>query len=145
MQNFKEQYASQGFQGQQQGSQIEENPRQRRSQSFEDQMLTFMGENKRLPNIHEQKFSKPAAFQENTNVFQANTNAYLKNLETQVGQLALAMQNQSKEAFLSGTKKNPKDYMVVTLRSAERWKAENKMSKKILKRLRKKKLEKRTS
>ena len=117
MQNFQEQYASQGFQGQQQGSQREENSGQRRSQSFEDQMLTFMGENKRLPNIHEQKFSKLAAFQANTNVFQANTNAYLKNLETQVGQLALAMQNQSKEAFLSGTKKNPKDCMVVTLRS----------------------------
>ena len=43
--------------------------------------------------------------------------ASLKNLETQVGQLALAMQNQSKDAFISDTKKNPKDYMVVTLRS----------------------------
>ena len=35
----------------------------------------------------------------------------------QVGQLALAMLNQSKDAFLSDTKKNPKDCMVVTLRS----------------------------
>ena len=50
-------------------------------------------------------------------MFHANTNAYLKNLETQVGQLALAMQNQSKDAFPSDTKKNPKDCMVVTLRS----------------------------
>ena len=50
-------------------------------------------------------------------MFQANTNASLKNLETQVGQLALAMQNQSKDAFPSDTKKNPKDCMVVTLRS----------------------------
>ena len=50
-------------------------------------------------------------------MFQANTNAFLQNLETQVEQLALAMQNQSKDAFLSETKKNPKDYMVVTLRS----------------------------
>ena len=47
-------------------------------------MLTFMGENKRLLNIHEQKFTELAAFQ-------ANTNASLKNLETQVGQLALTM------------------------------------------------------
>ena len=46
---------------------------------------------KRLLNIYEQKFAKIAAFQENTTVFQASTNAYMKNLETQVGQLALSM------------------------------------------------------
>ena len=34
-----------------------------------------------------------------------------------MGQLTLAMQNQSKDAFPSDTKKNPKDCMVVTLRS----------------------------
>ena len=79
-------------------------------------MLSFMGENKRLLNIHEQKFVELAAFQENTTVFQANTNASLKNLETQVGHLALAMQNQSKDAFPSDTKKNPKNCMAVTLR-----------------------------
>ena len=78
-------------------------------------MLTFMGENKRLLNIHEHKFSNLEAFQENTTVFQANTNSSLKNLETQVGQLALVMQNQSKDAFSSNTRKNPKDCMVVTL------------------------------
>ena len=50
-------------------------------------------------------------------MIQANTNVSLKNLETQVGQLTLAMQNQSKDAFPSDTKKNPKDCMVVTLRS----------------------------
>ena len=54
-------------------------------------MLTFMGENKRLLNIHEHKFVDLVAFQANTNVFQANTNASLKNLETQVRQLALEM------------------------------------------------------
>ena len=37
-----------------------------------------MGENKRLLNIHEQKFAELTAFQVNTNVFQANTNASLK-------------------------------------------------------------------
>ena len=56
-------------------------------------MISFMGENKRLLNIHEPKFDELAAFQANTTVFQANTNASLKNLETQIGQLALAMQN----------------------------------------------------
>ena len=79
-----------------------------------------MGENKRLLDIHEQKFSKLEAFQANKNVFQANTNASLKNLETQVGQLALAIQNQSKDVVPSDTKKNPKDCMVVTLRSGRK-------------------------
>ena len=50
-------------------------------------------------------------------MFQANTNVSLKNMETRVGQLALAMQNQSKDAFPNDTKKNSKDCMVVTLRS----------------------------
>ena len=78
-----------------------------------------MGENKILMNIHEQKFAELAAFQVNTIVFQANTNASLKNLETQVRQLALAMQNQSKDSFPRDTKKNPKDCMEVTLRSGK--------------------------
>ena len=58
-------------------------------------MLTYMSENKRILNLYEQKFVELVLFQANTTVFQANTNASLKNLETQVGQLALAMQNQS--------------------------------------------------
>ena len=80
-------------------------------------MLSFMEENKRLLNIHEQKFAELAAFQENTIVFQANTNTSLKNLETQVRYLALAMKNQPKDAFPSDTRKNLKDCMAVTLRS----------------------------
>ena len=54
-------------------------------------MLNFMGENKRVLNIHEKKLAELAAFQANTTVFQANTNASLKNLETQLGYLALGM------------------------------------------------------
>ena len=42
-------------------------------------MLSFMGENKRLLNIHEHNFVELVAFQVNTFVFQGNTNAYLKN------------------------------------------------------------------
>ena len=98
-------------------NQRENNQGQRRSASFEEQMLTFIGENKKLLNIHEHKFADLVAFQANTTMFQANTNASLKNLETQVGQLALAMPNQSKDAFPSDTRKNLKDCMVVTLRS----------------------------
>ena len=120
-QNFQQHYASPRFQQQhqqqQQESQRAENQGQRRSPSFAEQMLTFMGENKRLLSIHEQKFADLVAFQANTTMFQANTNASLKNLETQVGKLALATQNQSKDAFPSDTRKNLKDCMVVTLRS----------------------------
>ena len=76
-----------------------------------------MGENKRLLNIHEQNFAELAAFQANITMFQANTNASLKNLEVRVGQLALNIQNQSRDSFPSDTKKNPKDYMEITLRS----------------------------
>ena len=105
-------HALQGFQQQQQQQEARQkvdNQGQRRSNSFEDQMLAFMGENKTLLNINEQKFVELASFQANTTVFQANTNASLKNLETQVGQLALAMQNQPKDAFPSDTRKNPKN------------------------------------
>ena len=81
-------------------------------------------------------------------MFQANTNASLKNLETQVGQLALAMQNQSKDGFSSDTRKNPKDCIVVTLISGteiESRKEEEKKRRKRLKQLREKKLEQKTS
>ena len=40
-------------------------------------------------------------------------------METQVGQLALNMQNQNKGAFPSDTQKNPKDCMAVQLRSGK--------------------------
>ena len=58
-----------------------------------------------------------ATFQTNTNVFQVNINASLKNLKSQVGQLALNMQNQSRDSFPSDTKKNPNNYMEITLKS----------------------------
>ena len=52
-------------------------------------------------------------------MFQKNTSGSLKNLETQVGQLALSMPNQSKGTFPSDTQKNPKDCMAVQLRSGK--------------------------
>ena len=82
-------------------------------------MLNFMDENKRILNLHEQKFAELDVFKANTDVFQANTNASLKNLETQFGQLAQNLQNQSSDSFPSDTKKNPKDFMVITLRSGK--------------------------
>ena len=52
-------------------------------------------------------------------MFQKNASASLKNLETQVGQLALNMPNQNKGTFPSDTQKNPKDYMAIQLRSGK--------------------------
>ena len=82
-------------------------------------MLQFMGDNKKLLNLHEQKFAELGATATNFQVFQNTTNATLKNLETQVGQLALTLQSQKKDAFPSDTKKNPKDCMAVQLRSGK--------------------------
>ena len=82
-------------------------------------MLQFMGDNKKLFNLHEQKFAELGATATNFQVFQNTTNATLKNPETQVGQLALTLQSQKKDAFPSDTKKNPKDCMAVQLRSGK--------------------------
>ena len=89
---------------------------QKRAQSFEDQMLHFMSENKRILNFHENRFYDLENFQENTVVFQRNTNATMRNLETQVGQLDLSLQGQSRNAFPSSTEINPKDLTLTTLR-----------------------------
>ena len=55
------------------------------------------------------------AFKSNTQTFETNTSTLLKNLETQVGQLALTLQKEIKNGFPSDTKKNPKNCMVVQL------------------------------
>ena len=83
-------------------------------------MLHFMGENKKLLNFHEQKFAEMEASNTNSQNFQTTTNASLKNLETKIGQLALTLQNQIKDAFPSDTKKNPKDCMAMQLRSGKK-------------------------
>ena len=82
-------------------------------------MLQFMGDNKRLLQFHEQKLSNLEAFKFDTQMFQKNASASLKNLETQVGQLALNMPNQSKGTFPSDTQKNLKDCMAIQLRSGK--------------------------
>ena len=82
-------------------------------------MLQFMGDNKRLLHLHEQKLSDLEVFKSSTHIFQKNTSASLKNLETQVGQLALNMQTMNKYEFSSDTQKNPKDCMAIQLRSGK--------------------------
>ena len=118
-QNFQQGYAPPRFQQQHQIEGINEYQGQRRAQTFEDQMLQFMGENKKLLNFHEQKFTELEASNTNSQNFQKTTNASLKNLEIQIGQLALTLQNQMKDAFPSDTKKNPKDCMAVQLISGK--------------------------
>ena len=78
-----------------------------------------MGDNKSLLQFHEQKLSDLEAFKSDTQMFQKNTSASLKNLETQVGQLALNMPNQSKGIFPSDTQKNLNDCMAIQLRSGK--------------------------
>ena len=55
------------------------------TQSFEDHMLHFMSENKRILNMHEKRFYELENFKANTIMFQTNTNASLRNFENQVG------------------------------------------------------------
>ena len=47
-------------------------------------MLTFKGENKRLSNLHEQKFADLAAFQVNTTVFQASSVVIQRSLQEKI-------------------------------------------------------------
>ena len=75
-----------------------------------------MSENKRLLNVHEKRFADLENFQEKTDVFQTNVNATIRNLETQVGQLALSLQGQTRNAFPSSTEINPEDLTPLTLR-----------------------------
>ena len=117
--NFQQGYAPLRFQQQQQGEGRNEYQCQKRTQTFEDQILQFMGENKKLLNFHEQRFAELEASKTNSQIFQTTTNASLKNLETQIEQLALTLQNQIKDAFPSDTTKNPKDCMAVQLRSGK--------------------------
>ena len=126
--NYLQNYAPPGFQGHNQVIQRGENQGQKRSRTFEEQMLNYMAENKRI-NLHEQKFAELSVFQANTTVSQDNTNASLKNLETRIGQLALNMQNQFRDSFPSDTKKNPKDCMTITLRSGKELQGRNEVEK----------------
>ena len=82
-------------------------------------MLHLMTKNKRILNLCEKRFSDLENFQANTIVFQTNTIATMRNLETQVGKLALSLQGQSRNAFPSNTEINPKDLTPTTLRGNE--------------------------
>ena len=66
--------------------------------------------------MYEKRFFYLENFQANIIVFQTNTNATMRNLETQVGQLTLSLQCQSRNAFPSSTEINPKDLTPTTLR-----------------------------
>ena len=82
---------------------------QKRTQTFEHQVLQFITEKKRILNVHEKQFVELDNFQANTTVFQTNINATLKNLETKVGKLALSLQSKSSNTFPISIKINPKD------------------------------------
>ena len=66
--------------------------------------------------MHEKKFAELENFQANTTVFQTNINATLRNLETQVGQLTLSLQSQSRNTYPNSIEINPKDLTPTTMR-----------------------------
>ena len=86
-----------------------------------------MTENKRVLNVHEKKFAELENFQANTTVFQTNINATLRNLQTQVGQLALSLQSKSKNTFPSITEINPKDLTPTAMRGSDDLQGSKKM------------------
>ena len=86
-----------------------------------------MKENKRVLDIHEKKFVELEIFQANTVVFQINTNATMRNLETQIGHLALSLQSQARNAFPSSTEINPKDLTPTIMRGNEELQGRKKM------------------
>ena len=75
----------------------------------------------------EKKFAELENFQANTNVFQTNINATLRNLETQVGYLALSLQSQSKNTFPSSTEINTKDLTLTSMRGSDELQGSKKM------------------
>ena len=77
--------------------------------------------------MHEKKFAELENFQANTTVFQTNINATLRNFETQVGQLALTLQSQTRNTFPSNTEVNPKDLTPTAMRSSNEMKGSKKM------------------
>ena len=77
--------------------------------------------------MHEKKFAELENFQANTTVFQTNINATLRNLETQVGQLALSLHNQSRNTFPSSTEINPKDLTPTAMRDSDELQGSKKM------------------
>ena len=82
-----------------------------------------MADTLKIVNNHEQRFV-------DMDIFQVNTNASLKNLETQVGQLAISLQKQSNDTFPCDTQINPKDCLTVTRRSGKELQESKKKEKK---------------
>ena len=77
--------------------------------------------------MHEKKFAELENFQANTTVFQTNINATLRNLETQVGQLTLSLQSQSRNTFPSSIEINPKDLTPIAIRGNDELQGSRKM------------------
>ena len=77
--------------------------------------------------MHEKKFAELENFQANTSMFQTNINATLRNLETQVGQLALSLQSQFRNTFPDSTEINAKDLTPTAMRGNDKLQGSKKM------------------
>ena len=78
--------------------------------SVKEQILTYMGENKKMISIHEQKFL-------DLNVFQVNTSARLKKVEAQIGHLVQAFKEKFSRTSPSNILPNPNECMDTPLSS----------------------------
>ena len=77
--------------------------------------------------MHEKKFAELENFQANITVVQTNINATLKNLETQVGQLALTLQRKTRNTFRNNTEVNPKYLTPTAMRGSDELQGSKKM------------------
>ena len=73
-----------------------------------------MDGNKKMINLHEQKFP-------NLNAFQVNTSARLKNIEAQVGHLVQAFKEKFSRTSPSNTLPNPNECMDTPLSSVQKF------------------------
>ena len=79
-----------------------------------EQILTYMGENKKMISLHEQEFS-------DSNAFQVNTSARLKNIEAQVGHLVQAFKENFSKTSPSNTFPNPNECIDNPLSSVQKF------------------------
>ena len=79
-----------------------------------EQIFIYMEGNKKMINLHEQKFP-------DLDVFQVNISARLKNVEAQIGHLVQALKENFSRTSLSNTLPNPNECMDTPLSSVHKF------------------------
>ena len=81
---------------------------------IKEQIFIYMEGNKKIINIHEQKFT-------DLDAFQVNTSARLKNVEAQIGHLIQAFKEKFSRTSPSNTLPNPNESIDTPLRSVQKF------------------------